>query len=681
MCYLRKRRLRMKTLIMKFKLNTIEDIHLGNGLNCPGLYDDGFTKDHNGDPVFNYDTFKGLLRQSAHEIIYQQPDFKPEYSDLFLYKNQQSLDIMIRFDKKDNENPFLIHTYTRIDKKTRKASDKSLRSIECLKKGNTFSGEIRYLADNSIDLKRISDLLTLSLQNFEKAGGNRTRGLGKINFTEISDNIYEYGLDETNFINNQVNSVCLCLELKDNVTIADGALLNNNHYRTLDYFSGTSILGMLRVHLAKTEQDISILNDSNIQVSNFTPIPFDKIDYYKNQNKIPDIIPVPFTTRKMKKSGYEEKTLPHWVLKSNGNMIDKDEFIKDHKSESNKSFSGGYILNMNGQIKYFSVPVTIQMRNKINSISQSVSDKSLFTEEKILKNSYFQGTVSFKNHQNLQLFMSLMKPWLDKNAWLHVGRGSKPVEIYDYYFPEEKQEINIQDNSILITLTSDVILLDENGTYASIIKSEFLLNELNLANDQKIILKRHNSETRIIHSYHGLSGTRRFGVRAVKAGSVFEYQLHDFSQESKDKLENLLNNGLGLKKCEGFGKVVINHPVHLINNQAQNSTNIEILKPGQDDFCLKMTEKHSCKSDYLKEMNELTGLNRKKRILRYTLTFIETGTPMNIIKVLLEDKQKKVNDHDKLFNLLLKMLDEIADYETHGFILREALKGDEKCVK
>ncbi len=668
----------MKILNINFSIETLEDIHLGNGLNCPGLYDDGFTKDHNGDPIFNFDTFKGLLRQSAHEIIHQKPEFKSEYSNLFFYKNQQSLDILISYNKKDDEYPFIIHTFTRIDRNTRKSTDKSLRSIECLKKGCSFNGEIRYLANDSVDLNKISDLLIESLLNLQRVGGSRTRGIGKISISNIVHRIDEYSFDEATLSESSANSISLILQLKDNVTIADGALLNNNHYRTLDYFSGTSVLGMLRVHLAKTDQDLSMLNDSRIMVSNFLPIPFDCINYFKDQNQNPDIIPIPFTARKKKKDGFKDQPIPHWALKSLGNKIDKDEFINDkNNNESNKSFSGGYLINKNGDMSYYSVPVTIQMRNKIDSSTQAVSDQSLFTEEKVLKNNYFQGTVTFQNNEDLHTFLRLMKPWLDKNVWLHLGRGSKPVEIFDYYFTEISQDSVIDKDIFILTLQSDAILLEENGSFASIIKPGYFAKEIHLTEDQKIVLKRHNSETRIIHSFHGLSGTRRFGVKAIKAGSVFEYKLINLSPEDRANLKQLLDKGIGLRKNEGFGKVRINHPVHSINNQNQNSDNPEIYIPRQDDFCLKMSQKHDCKKSYSDQLKAMKTLKRWKRILRYTLTFVEAGTPLNIIYDLLKEKKVKVKDHNLLFDLLNKMLTNISNYEILGFILREVLKGED----
>lgn len=609
---------------INFLIEVLEDLHIGNGLDKAGLYDNGTTKDKREGywkPAINSETFKGILRQSLLELCNLANDSDKNnyidlYSELFSYSNQASLDIIIKPEKEKTpeeiwEDPFIINTYTAVDKQARKAESKSLRSIECVRKGFFFSGILYYA--NPKDAKQEAQIkfLQKGLLNIKWLGGNRRRGLGAVEISIIDDE-NSYHIKKFKDIQ-QMNEIVLIVQNEDEVTIAEGGQ-KGNHFKTSDYIPGTSFLGALRVALGQNASScLDLLEDHKCWVSNFLPLPNLGIeDELYNSEILPFITPIPNSARRKKTSDiYSDinKELPYWVFKQENNhylnnILSIDQATDERKGrENNKSFQGGYIMYHQNQWHYYKPSLELRMRNSINPATQSVEVVSgLFSQDCISKGTFFIGKLSFQTAEEAQKMKENLVSFVNNKRFLHIGKGSKPLSIYAIYPATVKTEYPKKTftNKFTLNCVSDVILPNTDLSYSSTIPASYLEKELHLP-EGTLTLNKSFAGIRKIHSFNGLAGIRRFAVTAIMAGSTFVYS-YKGDYDIIPKLEKIAQKGIGIRRNEGFGTIAFNIDLtfnaestkqitfHLVsnpsklaeeyNNLYQNANTIkQILKP------------------------------------------------------------------------------------------------------
>ena len=615
----------MEQIIINFKLETLEDFHIGSGESNIGLYDDGQIKDNNNLPCIPSDTFKGLLRQSCREMVYltkiEQIDtnYGDIFSMIFDYKALESLDISLSFDRdaslKQDKDYFIIHTSNEVDSVTGITKEGSLRSLECARKGLIFNGELRYILWSDEKEKIVTELLEYGLKNIKRIGGNRRRGLGLVKISDIklaeqkNVNNNEKELEKLKESNNC--KIKVILELLEDVTIGSAGE-RGNYTPTLDYIPSSTVFGMLRKNLCcikKDTEDLSdYLDDGAITITDFYPIPSNDIDY----KKIKNIIPVPFSLRKIKDAdkyvkkenenniSLINKDIPHWIYKDNlakivKNLATQSTLIPTKKGEdktSDKSFKGGYIIeetNNNIERSAIHSPKTrVIMRNRIDEQSQTTKDAALFTQEQIKKNSFFMGTIHFKSANDKKQFITDFSDYLNGNYSFHIGRGGKAIKV-KYVFEEEDNIFNIDsiiehsksiknfynnksDNSYFtITLLSDAVLYDEELNQLDDITNDIIAELFTIGkNDISIVNKVSFSDT--IQGFSGTAGLRKFSDKIIKKGSSYLFEYKGNIEDIVDKLIEIEKKGIGFKKNEGFGQILINHPIHLFNRGKESDT-------------------------------------------------------------------------------------------------------------
>jgi len=586
----------MKNINIEFTIDTLEDFHIGSGLEKIGVYDDGQYKIDEL-PAIKNETFKGLLKQSCRELksigLYENDLF----DKVFNFEGQNSIDVDIKLKENDDDkNYFIVHTFTSVEHKTKRAKDNSLHNIEFASRGIVFSGKINFLIKDDNEAEKIEEFLKKGLKNLKWWGGYRRRGFGKIKIKLIKKNEQKYH-EKKEDEKDITTRLSLILELKEDVTIA-GKASAGNIIETLDYIPATSILGMARFVLMSTQEDVfDYLDDSKIKVSNFYPIPD---NYKENEMHNAFIAPVPLSLRQNKATeiefgkDFENKNIPHWALKTKekktfAEMVRQDSLIDNNSASqddgSDKSFSGGYIYtpfksldkkNILSNSIYTKVKTELSMRNHIdNKMQSSKKTGGLFSQEKIKKGTKFKGEVIFKDINDAENFKTHFDNYLSGKRTFHVGRGGKPVKVIGYKFlnlsnlpvkthsnafPIDENKYDIKKNQFTITFISDVILFDNDLNRVKSLNADILANKLGISKEE-LTLKSKVDASRIIQNYNGLSGLRRFSDIAIKKGSSYHFK-YIGNEDINEKLEELEKNGLGLRKFEGFGDIKVNYPIH-----------------------------------------------------------------------------------------------------------------------
>jgi CRISPR-associated protein Csx10 len=204
-----------------------------------------------------------------------------------------------------------------------------------------------------------------------------------------------------------------------------------------------------------------------------------------------------------------------------------------------------------------------------------MDDERIFHYEFIKRNQTFKGTIKCADAISKDL-----EAFLNKISTLRLGR-SKNTEYgkVQFSFKEihRKNEIDLKNNRVTLFFKSPVILRNKNGFYTP--SEELLLEELGFSPKPKIN-KNKFFRTEAIENFRGIWGMKMPSLTAFKAGSTFTLEFTDsITQTQKDRLTEILDNGIGYRKNEGFGEIdVLNLSKEAELHFVSEETKIETIK-------------------------------------------------------------------------------------------------------
>ncbi len=141
--------------------------------------------------------------------------------------------------------------------------------------------------------------------------------------------------------------------------------------------------------------------------------------------------------------------------------------------------------------------------------------------------------------------------------WTEPHTGAHPW----YQLPQTRQ-INL-DGELTLSLLTDTITVDAWGRYRAGFDAAWLENLLGV----KVELRRSFCSTRPVDAFNNQTGLPRWRDVALCAGSAVGFVIaepltSEQRQAVQEKIDDLEQNGLGLRCNEGFGRVVFNHPLY-----------------------------------------------------------------------------------------------------------------------
>ncbi len=696
----------MKTIVIETMLELLEDFHIGSGAGTIGLFDDGQIKDEHGIPQINPSTFKGLLKDSCEDLVQiQYKDWDDTlFKQVFIQHDYlNSLDIIVSTDTaRIDADKTLIHYFTKISSETGTAETGTLRSIECGAKGMIFKIIVIYSAPGT-HADTIRSFLTDGLKNIKSIGGHRRRGFGAVKTTILRSSVVE--IDPGSLKTPESDKLLVKIKLEADTLFSAKAQMGNL-LQTNDYIPGTTILGMFRSIKVSHRFAGSYLDDGNCSVSCFYPLPSDDkgIDL--------KILPAPLSLRKRKTVINQPKgmcSVPVWGIRSqaqgrfgevlssmivSNSMQDEEQDIK----ESTKGMYDGYICTeiddkLWAKAEYYKASIILQQRNAIDRASQSTKLGGVFIEQKVQKDTIFQGTISFKQIADAKQFIQDLNPWLSGNAKVHLGKGAMPAVISCTKAAQELSvPVELKGTSFTITMLSDCILMDEQlfpqGDLSVKTLSDLLGDGFA---DTDFLLLQKASRNGIASSFSGLSGLRRFRDLTIRKGSCYRFRyLGNNPALLIQRLVSLQNVGIGFRKFEGFGSISINHPIHGIKLQKIENINDSMLATAlvSSDFSNGLTARALCHknaNDFEKKLRKTIGQNDKywSSMLSGVLFKLEGNTPALSIKEALnakktEDGWKTSDCRYKMAELILPLLDDPANTSYLVMAMKRVLNKEPK---
>lgn len=560
-----------------------------------GIIDSDIVYDTDGFPFIPAKRLKGLLKESAVECLEilnisgtdlldnifgkESQQGKLHFPNLFI---ENYSDIKKEFDfinNKDKDKILygilsrenILSYYTSIRQQTAIdkdgiAKEHSLRTIRVIKPEVTFEGEIDVSILN--DSEKI--LIYLAAQNLRKLGLNRNAGFGKVkcclenignientikssnidniihSLKESSINIAKRSSQNIQFTNSDYKP---SVEPTENVTIhlkittLSPVLLSTrsgdlNTTDTRLYIPGTTIRGFF----ARILMDKLGLNENNAHLN-----PLFKQCFIKDKISFGPALPF-----------YDERVFhpfPLHLQSTKKNQYDVLDIFKDsnnsknEKRELTKPNSGLFVYVPENKYLTYSVPTRAYFHGSRDRITGKNEDGSIFYYDSIEPGNEFITSLTGPKNLLDALFQN-QKEWIG-----YIGRsktsqyGKVKIEIYNNINSSDEFDFSGEDN-IVLSAISPIILVNEQGEPDLSIQNiknyiQFFISSVNFE-IKNIYLRTEN-----VDFFNNTWGTKSKTYIAIKEGSSF---LLKFTP-SNNKLQNIINNGIGEFTHLGYGRV------------------------------------------------------------------------------------------------------------------------------
>ena len=191
------------------------------------------------------------------------------------------------------------------------------------------------------------------------------------------------------------------------------------------------------------------------------------------------------------------------------------------------------------------------------------AERALFRYESIAPGQEFIGLIRLEEaigtdkalaNAKVKAFLSMLE-----NLTVYVGgsKGSGYGRCQVTGLGTVDEEVVMQDQAakeqeFYVYFLSDAILMNQDGTMASAIPEDYLQQKLGL----KTVKKQSGAADSVrITGYNSTWGKSLPQFEGIKAGSIFRYSWS--GEWSEEKVKALRDQGVGLRRQEGFGRILI----------------------------------------------------------------------------------------------------------------------------
>jgi len=211
-----------------------------------------------------------------------------------------------------------------------------------------------------------------------------------------------------------------------------------------------------------------------------------------------------------------------------------------------------------------------EMHIRIDQEKGRVSEGNLFSYVALDAGQYFVGDLMCADEAAWKRLQTLAHVEPGRPIVLRLGkarrRGYGKVTVWfqvDLDEPEDawireplKDRVDAEQRDLRLTLLTDTIIIDRWGRYAAGFESGWLSEVL----EQEVEIISAADGTHAVDGFDAKLGLPRWRDIALSAGSTVRLQLE--KAPDLDRLGQLEQQGIGLRRNEGFGRVAFNHPVY-----------------------------------------------------------------------------------------------------------------------
>ncbi len=233
---------------------------------------------------------------------------------------------------------------------------------------------------------------------------------------------------------------------------------------------------------------------------------------------------------------------------------------------------------------------TTRMHVQVDPESKRADDGNLFAYDAIPRGSYFVGEITLQEDVMWPELSALLRANLEQPFELAVGKGRRrgygACTAWIEPLPDDDPPLWTQmplaarlgllpPRQLVVTLVSDTILLDHWGRAIQRFEASWLADELRLNKDEFQIADS-VVRSRLVEGFDTLSGLPRWRDRALMAGSGVRFEVGFDPLGRLEHFADLERRGIGLRRNEGFGRIVFNHPWHTMSLQAEFAAPIRL---------------------------------------------------------------------------------------------------------
>ena len=209
---------------------------------------------------------------------------------------------------------------------------------------------------------------------------------------------------------------------------------------------------------------------------------------------------------------------------------------------------GEYCFFKDGVINYASVQTASDLKIKINDVKRDV-----FRNEYITPGHEFVGYIRVEDDQlRKEIRLLLQEEFIIGNARSSGMGKCKCSDISETEkIPYEKYAVNNAiENECYLYIASDTCMRNSEGEYCGIDED----NLAKILGVENLIIKFASTSRRISGAYNRNWGGRTPAIPYFEKGSVFHLQFN--GTISKDTLDKLMDEGIGINRNEGFGRIL-----------------------------------------------------------------------------------------------------------------------------
>lgn len=361
----------------------------------------------------------------------------------------------------------------------------------------------------------------------------------------------------------------------DEPLIVAGRSEAGNQFDTVTAIPGTTVRGAFAVQVARQhdlsqpaiyEQFVQLFERGQIQ------FPFLYPTYQSGPRDLYSAIPTPLDMLTCKKIPGLEKH-QHGVVAQTTSPLTAEARCPSPNCEADLQALSDY-MTLAPARRLITPNKANEMHIRIDPNLQRVNRGDLYGYVALSVGQYFVGELQVADETAWHQFQSLTGlPEAGQTFTLRLGKATgrgygKVTALLQPCDNEESvwvrlpfaERVSATAPQILVfTLLTDTIVTDDWGRYRTSFTHPWLTKLLGLTIDQINPF----AQVRPINSFHSYLGLPRQRDIALKAGSTVGLHLSQpLSDEQLHKLQILEQTGIGLRRNEGFGQVVFNHPLY-----------------------------------------------------------------------------------------------------------------------
>jgi len=571
--------------LLNLEITMHSDWHIGTGSSGEGNIDRRIARDENGFPFIPAKSLTGILRDSCEEVLsYLGLDADPEMDNWATYifgRANVSSNLRIRAAKMDKASRDYLLSF---DVAERSVLSKALATIKPGVAIDPLSGRAKddnlsflevarpMVLTASVELldstPEVLSLFVSACRLVEYIGAKRRRGLGRCSIrlynADCVDLMQDTQLVEYQRVlaqlppakptNTKLESISRHSvdSAVEQITLTFTALSPllfpkekmGNVVTSHDYIPGNAILPVVHEAISRAGFDSqSLIRAGLVKVSRGLPVFQEKTS-----------LPTPFVIS---------------VIKSDQSSFVNNSLGQREDVVTKQVRTGWITKGMGDTLVLHRVPFVSNTHNSVSDALQRPSEDvgGVFTYEGIAPGQVFRASVVMPTSIADALFLDAER--FGKRSGIGTSRKDDygDVELtWDRRSLAEESPVSVSGNSLQIWCVADVVLPHHPGIGLAESVKQAIAQTLGVSEN---VLSLDVAKTRVrpmrVDSWHGRWGLPRATMFGIAAGSCISVTWNG-AEITNASVSELIREGIGARRAEGFGSVVVNHEMLSIAN-------------------------------------------------------------------------------------------------------------------